>query len=516
MLVFFLLAVFFIGGCDPNKEKVDIPEDPIDYPEQLPGDPDPVRETNNLTIGWIKRLPVKNYIWKSPSPEVAGWPAQGTEVTWRAFVKNWSSGNKQGVAFQWLLDGTEVESGTLDIPADEYASTDFSWEWSFDRHTLTFVVEPENGDRNHLTISTNALSVGLYVEQSLYNYFHEHQNKLGIGSNSFEGWAQRQMRMWNHILANAVYPETPNGVLDRMRIDNITVVQDGSLPLVDPGRDIGFEPCQSVPNLNDRTVDLQWGFPSKYIDKYNNHTSLTLYNQFYYSGFLQHELGHARYLIDTYGFNVYHGTAGGTIDITEDGRPVANSKYMPGTPINFNGINGIRVHETEEKGMMNSDWTFMDRYGAICMNLITGHRATAGNFNEPENLGIFLRDLPAENRFTIADQDGYLLKKAKVDIYQASPPSNPDAAYPRNFDDTADLRLITDDEGRVLLGRCPFSSDGIMRHDWREFSNEAFIMRVEDGNRVGYKIFDVSMFNLAYWRGNTDLADYTISVNMIK
>jgi hypothetical protein len=514
MIVFFIAAIILSGGCKLGKDKVEIPGDEIHYPDSVEGDPDPVHEANNLTIGWISRLPNMDYVWNSPNPAVDGWPAEGQQVVWRAYVKNWTSSIKRGVMFQWLLDGSVVASGTIDIQAGKYAFTDFTWTWTFDRHILDFVLEPEREGNNHLAIHINAITLGLYVEQSVYDYFHEHQHKLGIGSNSFEGWAQRQMRMWNHILASAVYPETPDGVEDRVRIDNITVVPDGSLPLVDATGLSFFSLPQAVPNLNDRTVDMQWGFPVGVLRSYDNHVSLTLNNQFFYSGFLQHELGHARYLVDVYGFNVYHGTAGGMIEIMENGVLVAGSDFMPGRGVKYNSVHGLIVHETVEKGMMNADWTYMDRYSAICMNLIAGHRATLGNFNAPENIGIFLNDLPAQNRFTVTDEEGYVLKNADIRIYQASAPGEPDAAYPRIFDITPDLYLTTDDNGQVLLGRCPFSPEGVIRHDEFEFSNTAFIMRVEDGNNVGYKVIDVSLFNLEFWRGNTDLADYTVPVTM--
>lgn len=517
VIILFLTAlttVFFTGGCKVRGEKIELPLDVIDYPDSVENDPDPVLETNNLTIGWIHRLPEIDYVRNSPDPAVEGWPAEGQQVTWRAYVKNWSSSTKQGVSFQWLLDGDVTASGTMDIPAGGYASADFIWTWTFDRHTLDFVVEPEGGGGNHLAIHTNAITVGFYVEQSVYDYFHEHQHKLGIGSNSFEGWAQRQMRMWNYILATAVYPETPDGVLDRVRLDNITVVADGSLPLVNADDIADFSPAISIPNLNDRTVDLQWGFPVESLNAYEDHTNLVLYNQFFYSGFVQHELGHARYLIDVYGFDVFHGTSGGTIEIMENGGLVAGSTFMPGGSIVYNNVSGIRVHETVEIGMMGSDWTFMDRYGAICLNLIAGHRATVGNFYVPENLGVFMDDLPAENRFTITDGEGYVLNNADIRIYQASPPQDPPLGYPRVFDNTPDLYLTTDDDGRVQMGHCPFSPDGIIRHEWGIFSNAVFIMRVEQNNKVGYKIIDISPFNLEYWRGNTQSADYTVPVTM--
>ncbi|MCP4219826.1 MAG: hypothetical protein GY765_34660, partial [bacterium] len=513
-------AVFFTPGCkrgddDIEREKGTPPVETVQHPPALETDPDPVQETGDITIGWIKRLPQKDFVRDSQNPTADGWPANGEQVVWRAYMKNQSSTAKQGVTFQWLLDGTVVSSGTIDIPAGSYVFTDLTWTWTFERRSLNFVVSPENGADNHLTIDTDALSLGLYVEQSVYDYFHRHQHKLGIGSNSFEGWAQRQMRMWNHILAGAVYPETPDGVLDRVRIDHITVVPDNALPLVNADGLTLFDPVQAIPNLNDRTVDMQWGFPVRLLGMYSDHTSLELWNQFYYSGFLQHELGHARYLIDLHGFNVHHGTAGGTIDIRENGALVAGSSYMQGVGISYNNVAGIRVQDTVEKGMMNSEWTYMDRYSAICLNLIAGCRATSGNYNAPDNLGVFLNDLPERNFFTILDRENYILKHADVRIYQSAAPLSPESAYPRVIDNTPDIYLTADASGRVDVGRCPFSPDGVVRHDEYVCSNVVFVMRVEHDGKVGYKIIDVARFNLEYWRGNTQTADYTIAVTML-
>lgn len=89
-----------------------------------------------------------------------------------------------------------------------------------------------------------------------------------------------QVESYNLLLARAVYPETPNGVLDRIRLDRVTVVADGALPLDPAGANVGgsFTPAQARPNLPDRSVDLQWGFPSDLLDPryavYNDHSSL--------------------------------------------------------------------------------------------------------------------------------------------------------------------------------------------------------------------------------------------------
>jgi hypothetical protein len=485
----------------------------INYPLQISSDPDPAIESNNITIGWISRLPKLDYVWNSSNPEIEGWPLAGQEVTWRAHIRNWSDSVKHNIDFQWFLDGVLVDSGRIDLQPQAYSTLDYQWNWTFDRHKLTLFIDTDSGKDNKLLIYTDAISLGLYVEQNFYDYFHEHQHELGIGSNSFEGWAQRQVRFYNELFKRAIYNETANGVLDRIRIDEITIVADGSLPLVQPSSSNGFDPRQAKPNLNDRTVDLQWGFPAEFVQSgsYSNHNWLNFDNQFYYSGFLQHELGHARYLKDVYGFNLAHGLS--KVEIREDGDLIAGTKYLPGQTIIQNGVAVLEVHQTIEKGLMNAQWRWMDRYSAIAMNLIAGHRATRGNYNSPENIGVFLSDLPKENRFRIKDRNGKYLKNAQIQIFQSSESSQSDSAsYPKYFDNIPDLELQTDENAQVLLGQNPFSASGQIRHSFREFSNVVFIMRVESEGSVGYQIFDISLFNLAYWRGNTELADYEVCV----
>ncbi len=485
----------------------------IKYPAAISSDPEPTIESNDLTIGWITRLPRLEYVWGSSNPERDGWPGVGEDVTWKAHIKNWSDSTKKNIAYQWFLDEVMVDSGRIDVQPGDYSHVEYKWNWTFDRHKLDFYIDTNNANTNKLSVYTDAISLGLYVEQRLYDYFHENQYKLGIGSNSFEGWAQRQIRFYNELFKRAVYDETPNGVWDRIRIDDITIVADGALPLVPPPDTDGFDPRQAKPNLNDRTVDLIWGFPSEFIQRgvYSDHTWIHFDNQFYYSGFLQHELGHARYLLDVYGFNVAHGLS--WIDIKEKGQLIAGTQYLPGNKIITSGTEVLEVHQTIEKGLMNVQWKWMDRYSAIAMNLIKGHRATRGNYNGTENHAIFMGDLPKENRFRIKDRTGRFLKNAEIQIFQSSRNSQSNGdAYPKYFDDVPDLVLHTDQNAHVLLGQNPFSNDGQVAHSWRDFTNAVFIMRVGFEGRAGFTIIDISQFNLEYWRGNTEVADYDVCV----
>ncbi|MCG8606802.1 hypothetical protein MJD09_17685, partial [bacterium] len=470
--------------------------DPVSYPSPVDIDPDPVRETNDLTIGWISRLPSIEYVWGSTNPTVEGWPSVDQQITWRAHVKNWSHEERTAVRYNWLFDGTVVDSGVVDIAPFSYATVDYPWNWEFDRHELLFVLEPETGNENHLMIYTDAITIGFYVEKGMYDYFHEHQHVMGKGSNSFEGWAQRQVRFWNAMFANAIYPETPNGVLDRIRIDNITIVPNGTVSLYQPNR-------------NDRTVDLQWGVPFRFntgdINLFNRYQDHTFYpdNPFYRDRIMFHELGHARYLIDVYAFDVRHSpdaewaqtdrgrelVSGSWIDIQEQGKHIAGSKYMP-----WIAASNI-VFNSNERGLMQYTTTFIDRYSAMAMNRIVGHRATKGNYNGPDNLGAFMLDLPEENRLVVKDDIGNILVNADVKVFQDDV-TRP-AYYQKFYDNVPDLELVTDEHGQVLLGKDPFDIAVFAANNSNgEGKPTTLILRVEHRGKVGYGFLPSYLFNL--------------------
>jgi hypothetical protein len=301
------------------------------------------------------------------------------------------------------------------------------------------------------------------------------------------------------MFQNAIYPDSPNGVLDRIRLDKITVVPDGALPLA------GGLPSNN-PNLNDRTIDLQWGFAATLLNGnfYSNHTATTLSNPFYFEGSLLHELGHARYLIDLYGFNVHDDGTGTTVAIRENGQLIVGTPYMP--------LLGGAVYFTPIDGLMNGQYHFIDEYSTVALNLIAGHRAVLGNYNAPGNIGVFLQDLPLENRLLVKDDQGNPVSGAVVEVYQAAPQSG--VWYGKFYDDTPDLQLMTDSSGYVNLGRCPFSTTGTINHTYGH-SNSVIILRIEKNGQAGYNFMEVTDLNMEYWRGNTTMGSYEKQFNLI-
>lgn len=106
-------------------------------------------------------------------------------------------------------------------------SLTLSWSWTLARHEVSFSIDPpieadEIREDNQLSVVSNALSLGLGVEQDVYDWLLEDD---GPG---FERFMQREVERWNAILARAVYPTAPEGVLDRIRLDTVILRPDGT------------------------------------------------------------------------------------------------------------------------------------------------------------------------------------------------------------------------------------------------------------------------------------------------
>jgi hypothetical protein len=438
---------------------------------------------SDITVAWISRTPELDYVWNSASPAVEGWPLAGTTVTWRAHVRSWNSA-PVSVPYVWRIDGVEAARGTVTLAPNAITTIDLPWLWTFDRHRISLAVD----GASELEVFSDALAVGFWVEQSFYDYFRAHQSELGIGSTGFEDWAQRTIALFNDMAALAVYPETPQGVLDRLRLQKIVIVPDGALPLngLPPDASLGANGA-THPDQYDRTVDLMWGFRTANLPSYIRSVKPDPLNWFYTGVGALHEMGHARYLVDVYAWDVRHDPPYFVIDV-------------PGVTADAGPI----VHRTPEQGFMNQHYSYIDRYSAVALNRIAGRRAVLGNYNEPRNFGSFLNDMPAQNRITIRDGNGVAMPDAEVQIYQATRTAPTTAWYGAHFDATPDLTLRTDANGRVLVGRSPF---GTVVHA-PDLNTGVVIVRA--GTHIGY--LESRLFNLAYWRGDTEFADHELMV----
>jgi hypothetical protein len=432
-------------------------------------------------------------------------PAPGDVVIFHGHIHNHSTHDIDGVAYEWAIDGTAVDGGWLEglLSGDEVIVT-YWWTWQAGDHDVTLTIDPDDQIaewselNNAITDRTNGIIVGFWVEQSVYDYFRQYQRELGpdVGSNSWEDWAQRQMAHWNQFSAAAVYPLSPDGILDRVRIDKIVVVPDGALPLGPWGLPTNH------PDVRDKTVDMMWGFTADALGTpfYSDHTTVSYANAFYHERSLLHELGHARYLIDCYGFDVHDGQ----VLITENGVPIAGTPLMP--YIAYDSVLYYNHHGGIMTGPYDDAWS---PYEAAALNLIAGQRAVCGNYNAPCNIGVFLQDLPDNNHVQLVDRYDRPRANADVRVYRAG--QQPDVWYGKIFDDVPDLTYASDAGGYVHLPRNPFSLDQPITHTYG-LADGVIIVRVEHAGDLWFRFVEAGDFNMAYWAGNTADAYYTIEL----
>jgi len=451
----------------------------------------------DLSVAWIARNPKIDYVWDSANPTVEGWPAEGSAVTWVAHVRSLGTEPLQGVAYRWRIDGVVVKTGTLDFAPQSIVQTELPWTWTFARHQIAFEIDPanriqESNERNNrVDVATNALGIGLYVERGFWDGIGPQLQEAAIGVTTFDDWLQKLVRRFNEMAQYATYPDSPNGVLDRWRIDEIHIVDDNALPLVPPyteARDWGAPPASFgtlYPNVADHTVDMQWGYPTSAVTFWPEHTPWI----FMIGNSTVHEFAHARTMIDAYAWNI--STDNDQIDISGGPQPLPPS---------------TGIFSTHDHGMMHFDWGHVDPYTAAAMNLMTGRRAIKGNYNEPWDLGWFLNDIPNTNRVKLIRADNTPIANRSVNLYRAQPKPGT-SNYNMLFDKTADLTLQSDGAGVIVLSRNAFAEPIISHIDAQ---NGTSILRISDGGTTRWAFLESLEFNMAYWRGNTDLADYTV------
>jgi hypothetical protein len=457
----------------------------------------------DLSVAWISRLPKIDYVWGSQKPRREGWPSRGDSVTWVAHVRNLTGRELPEVTYRWLVDGEVARSATVKVHRRRVTELELPWTWDGRRHEIVFEIDPldsiaEIEERNNrLLIHTDALAVGFWVEKRLWRRMQSTLQAAGIGATTFEDWMQLRVRQFNEMAALARYPGAPRGVLDRWRIDAIHVVGNRRLPLSPLGpevRDWGADPSTYptlYPDTGDRSVDMEWGFPASSTWFEDSDAWSLLYDS------LVHELGHARYLIDVYAWDLTLQD-----DIVE---------MYPPPPTDRQG----RFYTSPEAGMMHHGWGYIDRYSAMALNRIQGHRATQGHYNEPANIGVFLNDLPKKTRLRPVAPDGRAFPGSQVRLYRASSERNPDwmsHPYQLRFGTEPDLVLAADGGGTVELGPNPFADEPV-RIEVDRNNALAIVEVVEDEITRHWGFLEARVLNIAYWRGQQTTAEIDLPVD---
>lgn len=530
----------------------------------------------DLDAAYIGRTPRYDY------DAAKNQPAAGEPVVFEGHVANRSAKTIDSFSFAWYIDDQVAQAAVYPHPLAPNATATLmlSWTWQPGPHTLSLRLDPDNQvaevseQNNRIDDRTDALAVGFWVEQSVYDYFNTHQAQLGLGSVSWDDWAQRQLQAWNGMFAAAISPLTPQGVLDRVRLDKVTVVPNGALPSC----------ATNFPDINDKTIDLQWGFPAEEVGIPSGHSCGAL--NYYFDNpaaqnieySLMHELSHARYLVDLYGLNIYlnathlaSASSSASTTLTAD-RDVEHDDNFP-TPVALaidgelvicqsksgssfgdcaRGAEGtyarahasgvlinnaiVRLHDSQgnlvqgspalpvrgawedhlyfnryaDDMMGGGDWTGYKQYSAYALNRIAGRRPICGNYNSPCNIGEYLNDIPAHNIVEIHDKNNHPLPGARVDVFQAQPFA---IWYGKQFHGPPNLSADTNFQGRADLGAFPFGSAPPIVHSYGH-SNTVLLLRLSSGGVTNYQFFEVTQANEAFWRGQRDAAVYMLNTDL--
>lgn len=467
--------------------------------------PDPKATPPDLNVQYISRHPRIEYSGGADHAR-AGWPSPGEEVTWRAHVRNWGDSALASVHYHWMLDGEVVNTGTVDLAAGADRSVELDWTWTFDRHFVEFALDPadevdeEIEENNARRVPTDALALVYVIEEGLYDHIRRNRSRIesfhGVRYAGFEDWLKRQVDFLNDLFAQSRYESVPEGVLDRVRIDEIRIVPDGFIS----------RQSTTILDLSPLTGDMFWHSPTRVLSHLGIlHGGASFeHRMFDRAQVWMHEVMHSRYLLDMYAYDVHHGRNGSWVDIREEGELVAGSSLMP------IDSNRERVYIEWTGGLMNDNTYALSEVSVLALNRIAGRRTPRDTSSaNPYTTGSYQRELPDSNRLLLLDADtGEPIPGAQVAVFQ----DTSSRYYGEYYDSEPDLRLESDGTGVVELGPNPFGPP-LLDPTYRNKSLTA-IVRVRHAGRVGFGFLPAHWFNREAMRGNRERGEYSLRVDL--
>lgn len=418
------------------------------------------------------------------------WPDVGETVTYTAHVINKGQGVARPFRYQWRVDGATVEKGTVArlMQPGEERTISLQTPWTAEPQQIEFTADPDSKIAE--TVETNnARSVGSYdltlsfwVERGIYDLYNGRTNLTG--SKSFEDWLQAQVAWMNERFAQALYPASPQGIVDRVRVDKIVVATDidgaGSPMLTDPDLILidGRWPVSDGDPTNARGQGGQW------LESVNLNINSIDHG-------LVHELAHQLGVIDLYRMNIKPDgpdDPNGDVSVKDSSGRVIAYDRLPFPVFCCGGIMG--GGDTQPW----NDGTFFESHTAAGMNAHARHRR--GHF------GDYLFDTPSSNRLRIIDdRTGDPVAGALVSLYQKD-------YNTEDIDDAPEITGQTDASGFLLLpNRAVLPIQTVTGHTLRpnpfgQISNVGvngtMLVRVTSQNDEGLAFLRLHDLNLAY------------------
>ncbi len=460
-ILFILLSLLHLCAFEKNEKPLNIADLNVTFISRTP-------RYERLRVSYHKRTDamvgdVKPYL-SEKEKQKKRWPDEGEAVTFTAHVKNHGNVSVECYEYIWMVDGIQAERGIAnELGSEKEAEFQLVWRWKSGPHTVSFQVDPlkqisEISKRNNqLTTRTDALTFHFHVEESLYDYFRTIKNSWG--TYSWEDWAQSQVALMNEMFKRAIYPATPDGILERVTLDQITIHPDGKLD------------SHGTHAPEDWEWDGRWGFKKDYLnDNFYANNPWAIEHEWS----LIHELGHQVGRIDLY-----------CLDVTAE----------------QNEVNGERYISKTVDGMMHRGiYLPQDEVHFFCEH-------TAASFNRDKGIrrghfGEYLMDIPKKNILIFVNSACEPIKQAEINIYQAEPHGYTE----KRINPPAKFSGKTNEMGEFILPENPFGEI----NNWG--TNGIFLIEIIHDHFTYYQWMEIVDFNLEYWRGNENRATYRLLI----
>jgi hypothetical protein len=167
------------------------------------------------------------------------WPSDGEDLIYAAHVKNVGDAPSQGFTAHWYQSekpGDAVDFAQGLKPGEEtIVPIHIPYRNQHSDHRiqpLGFRIEPKGPDavaaNNFVEIQESGLAVAAYVEKGFAEAAARKAN--AYGSHSVEDWVQQQVAVMNDVyFPYSRFSFATDGVTERLRVDKVLIVPDGSL-----------------------------------------------------------------------------------------------------------------------------------------------------------------------------------------------------------------------------------------------------------------------------------------------
>lgn len=432
------------------------------------------------------------------------WPDPGETVTYTARVKNKGHLKSPAFSYNWLVDNSVVASGSgISLDSQQETTVEYQMTWLDNPQTIELQLDPDNTfpeiskTNNTLLIRSNDVAISYWIEKGYCDLLDTTLNM--VNTYSCEDWIQAHISKMNERFTEAKYLSSPNGILDRLRIDRIIIAEE----LDGPASLMKSDPYENFLDGRWLTTD---GDPTNAKGKNGEYQR---YVNAYYSTFdwgILHEITHQFGIIDLYHMNIVpEPQTNYRVDVLDiNGQKIPLSK-LP-TPRSSPEVwKSPGIMGGGETGPYNNS-TYYDDHTAGGLN--SNHNKRKGYFGE------YLFDTPRVNYLKVIDKYQNPITNANVALYQK------DAARGESFDNTPEITGKTDDLGLMLLSNQEAPSlTTATGHTLRPNpfgiinvvgTNSTMIAKVTKGVEEGYGIFLLYTLNMAYWNGQTDIATHTL------